>query len=522
MKKKLILTLCALTSLVACQKEEVTGQQGDVINPITFTVDNNATRVNGSNFEQGDEISVFAYNADGSQYGTAYYQYDGTQNKFTPSSLALGYTSADQELKFVASYPATNSASYTFSMQSAQNSGDNYEKSDLLVASTSATGKSEIALSFNHVLSNVVVNITGASYSNVLLNAKIAAACNLKSGSYAASGSSVEFSPAANSSQGIKAIVAPQTLASGAKFITATVNGAEVTANMTTSLTLKSEARYVLDWNLTTGKVTMDGKVIAEKGSSTSTDEPVNTKYGNLPVLPAERTDKKGDYHYAYHSCDGKLNFAACYSEEYTCPVWVAGAYHKWYVNGTGDRTNAYKDDPDIPCYQVESLKGSYNRGHMIASSERLKSDAMNRQVFYLSNIAPQLIDHFNSGGGVWNNYEDWMKGVYMSRNDTLFVVNGCHWDNTAKWVSGTRVPSHYYKACLRLKKANSTTAVKTASRDELECVAFYFKHQSSTSKPSRSHMISIDELEKLTGENFFANVKNAPEDTFNASDWGL
>ena len=34
--------------------------------------------------------------------------------------------------------------------------------------------------------------------------------------------------------------------------------------------------------------------------------------------------------------------------------------------------------------------------------------------------------------------------------------------------------------------------------------------------------MISIKELERLTGVNFFANVPNAPESKAVAEDWGL
>ena len=32
----------------------------------------------------------------------------------------------------------------------------------------------------------------------------------------------------------------------------------------------------------------------------------------------------------------------------------------------------------------------------------------------------------------------------------------------------------------------------------------------------------SVADLEKKTGQTYFANVPNAPKDTYNASDWGL
>jgi hypothetical protein len=34
--------------------------------------------------------------------------------------------------------------------------------------------------------------------------------------------------------------------------------------------------------------------------------------------------------------------------------------------------------------------------------------------------------------------------------------------------------------------------------------------------------LMSVSDLEKITGVTYFANVPQAPKDTFTASDWGL
>ncbi len=262
-----------------------------------------------------------------------------------------------------------------------------------------------------------------------------------------------------------------------------------------------------------------------DQESGGTTPMPDNdTAYSGWAELPAEISDP-GNYYYAYHTVSNGSatvrNFGACYSNDYTCPVWVAGPMHSSYT-GSVSRTDAYADDPQIDCYQVETLGSPYNRGHMIASSDRTASTAMNKQAFYLSNIAPQLLSYFNSGGGVWNNYEDYIKDQYKSRADTLYIVNGCHWENTSTVVKGTTVPTHYYKAVLRTKQAGSSKWVGDCSADELECVAFYFEHKSSQDDPQSSHMISISDLEKKTGWSYFENAPNAPKDTFNPSDWDL
>jgi hypothetical protein len=57
----------------------------------------------------------------------------------------------------------------------------------------------------------------------------------------------------------------------------------------------------------------------------------------------------------------------------------------------------------------------------------------------------------------------------------------------------------------------------------ELKCAAFIVPHRSAQGhKPTAKDMISIKELEQLTGIDLFANLRNAPEQSAEAKDWGL
>ncbi len=252
-----------------------------------------------------------------------------------------------------------------------------------------------------------------------------------------------------------------------------------------------------------------------------------NTRHKRWAELPEEQDDKKGDYYYAYHMRADKSdvrNYTVCYSKDKMCPVWVASPMHNCY-KGSANRTNAYQDDPDIPLTENGKWSG-YTRGHMLGSSDRLVSTATNKQVFYHSNIAPQLGyvngGGFNTGGGVWNNLESFTDGQWCS--DTLYLVNGAYWANNNKRVSGTVIPTHYYKVMLRTKSGNSGKAVWNCTRDELKCAAFIVEHNTNQHgvKPHKGMMRSVEEMEKMTGHKFFTNVPNAPKDSYNASDWGL
>ena len=273
-----------------------------------------------------------------------------------------------------------------------------------------------------------------------------------------------------------------------------------------------------------------------------------NFNWAELPVIVDANNDGQHDsdssLYYATHLCDGSeqnaqrngkaRNYTVCYSGTHHCPVWVAAPRHKSYESGAS-RTNAYARDPKIPSniqYSSKDTGGGCNKGHMLGSAERLSTTATNKQVFYYTNIAPQYSDTFNTGGGAWNNLEDHIDGLVCS--DTLYVVIGCYFESfsrngasaSPKTISfGGRndvsCPTMFYYALLRTKKGSSGKRVQDCSASELQCVAFTICHKMAKGhKPEAADMMSISELEKLTGFTYFPNVPNAPKSTYSAGDW--
>ena len=277
-------------------------------------------------------------------------------------------------------------------------------------------------------------------------------------------------------------------------------------------------------------------------------------KYGwyELPVIDYSQS---GNYlidsndknlYYAHHMCAGgekgpggktARNYTVCFSAEHHCPVWVAAPRHKMYQSGAS-RTDAYAKDPSIPSdiqYKSKSTGGGCNKGHMLGSAERLSSTATNKQVFYYTNIAPQYSDTFNTGGGGWNTLEDWVDGQVCS--DTLYVVIGAYFekytdrrgytDSPATISYGGRNdvsrPTMFYYILMRTKSGSSGKALKDCTASEIKCAAFVRSHKTPKGvKVSEMDMMSVSDLEKLTGFTYFPNVPQAPKTTYNASDWGL
>ena len=251
--------------------------------------------------------------------------------------------------------------------------------------------------------------------------------------------------------------------------------------------------------------------------------------------------DTDNTLYYAYHefTYSGKSmrNYTVCFSSTHHCPVWVAAPRHPIYQEKNVSRTDAYTQDPNIPSgiqYKNKSTGGGCNKGHMLGSAERLCCLTANQQVFYFSNIAPQG-QSFNTGGGAWNNLEDFVDDFVVS--DTLYEVIGCYFDryvdsygnvSTPQTISfGGRTdvhkPTMFYYALLRTKSGHSGKEVTKCSAGELQCAAFVISHTMAKGhKPEIRDMMSVSELETITGFTYFPNVPNAPKDIVNASDWGL
>lgn len=280
--------------------------------------------------------------------------------------------------------------------------------------------------------------------------------------------------------------------------------------------------------------------------------------------LPKMNIEKNGNYHYnsedntqyyAWHLCSGgekgpggktARNYTVCYSATHHCPLWVAAPRHSMYVGSSG-RNDSYRQDPLIPSniqYSSKSTGGGCNKGHMLGSAERTSTKDTNRDVFYYPNIAPQLSSGFNTGGGGWNILEEFVDGQVCS--DTLYVVIGCYFkpfSHTYKDGSSTfdvsaqpaTIPSYcgrndvskptmFYYVLLRTKNGRTGKALKDCSADEMKCAAFVRTHSNDLKgvDVTSYDMMSVSELESLTGVEYFANVPNAPKNTMKAADWGL
>lgn len=482
-----------------------------------------------TSFETGDRISLFA----GEPVNADNICLTCSGGKIIPEKTLYwgeGQTSATD---FTAIYPYSGdylfAEGFSFSVEADQSSRSAHCASDLMVATASAAPSGgPVALSFNHILSRLSLQIdnrTGKDVSSVILS-------GVKLGyeypEALASGEEGSICAYPVSGDMWEVILPPQTAKPILLIITS--DGQQYTFNMASS-----------------------GAFAAGRNQSASVKIGGGTALGNntrgwfeMPfVNDADRDGKDDDdssLYYAYHSfsMNGRRmrNYTVCYSADHFGPMWVAAPRHECYEGSSG-RTDAYQADPDIPSqYQFSSKDtgGSCNKGHLLGSQERTCCAEANRQVFYYSNISPQFSAGYNTGGGGWNILEDWVDGQVC--RDTLYEVVGCYYEQFTDGyrISGTPAtisfggrsnvdrPTMFYYVLLRTKSGSSGKSVKDCSANELQCAAFVRAHNNSLKgqQVSSKEMMSVAELEKITGFTYFPNVPNAPKDRFSPSDWGL
>lgn len=297
--------------------------------------------------------------------------------------------------------------------------------------------------------------------------------------------------------------------------------------------------------------------------------------------LPRDNPDKyKSEYVYGKHwtttysSKRRVRNYFYCYDVRRHSPMWVAHPQHAIYEEGgkTRPASDPWDCDPYLTdnesaiIYKINgytcSLRTYYDssyqtfyqwgRGHMLPSGYRGCGDRnnpaeINKQTFYSSNVAAQRAKTADGSADcafqiLWGAAEKKIQDDYIC-SDTLYVVSGAHFahENTTaidaniysipEYCKTCVVPTHFYKIVLRTKSGNTGKAIQECSADELKAVGFWFSNTdvdeqtgSATPTLSRAHMRSVDEIEQLTGNefDFFPDIPESVEASFNASEWGF
>ena len=204
--------------------------------------------------------------------------------------------------------------------------------------------------------------------------------------------------------------------------------------------------------------------------------------------------------------------YCLSYNKETRCPNWVAWNLTADHADGEWARSNDYREDFDVPAPRAtnEDFRGSsWSRGHMCPAGDNKWDSVAMSESFLLSNMCPQ---DRSLNSGLWNRIEmDCRK--WAQRYGSVYIVCGplfYNKDHETIGVNKVVVPEAFFKVILCMQ-------------GKPKAIGFVVKNNAGTKKKDQ-YVNTVDEVERLTGYDFFPELPNSIEEKVeaysNLDDW--
>lgn len=207
-----------------------------------------------------------------------------------------------------------------------------------------------------------------------------------------------------------------------------------------------------------------------------------------------------------------RLAYITSYDKANKIPKWVAWHLISNHTSGNQRRLSNFIVDDEVPFPRAELVdyKGSgYDRGHMCPAGDNKWGFEPMKETFYLTNICPQ--DN-NLNCGDWNELEITCRDWANKYGDIYIVAGPILYNGKHKTIGPNKVtvPEAFFKVVLCM---NGTP----------KGIGFIYKNQ-PCNNPQSSYVNSIDQVERITGIDFFASlpdeIEELVESKANLSEW--
>ncbi len=267
------------------------------------------------------------------------------------------------------------------------------------------------------------------------------------------------------------------------------------------------------------------GAVKSFKTLSASTVTTLNKDWLEAPESPASLG---GNYLVTMRgTLNGKnvRNYSILYDPSRYAALWTAYVYSDAYHgSGTG---SGWAVNPQIPASKQTSVKSAYpsvdgvtyDRGHQIPNADRNADNSLQNQTYYWTNSTPQ---HASFNQGIWNNLENQVRSLAAS-TDSVYVITGPVYQtaggsetvrtfvNSSNDSKVVPIPNYYFKVLLKVRRSGGTVTAASA-------IGFWFTHEAHSGENWQNFAVSVDEVERKTGFNFFANLPPSVETSAEAN----
>lgn len=208
-----------------------------------------------------------------------------------------------------------------------------------------------------------------------------------------------------------------------------------------------------------------------------------------------------------------RAGYVTSYNKKTKLPNWVA--WHLTADNTKGSHSRKgidFMEDEDVPTPRADDwdyYNSGYDRGHMCpAGDNKWDSEAM-RQSFLFTNICPQA-PGLNRGD--WNEMENACRSWARENGDIYIVCGPILYKVRHKTIGKHKVvvPEAFFKVVLCM-------------RGTPKAIGFIYKNGDGN-RPKGDYVNSVDEVERITGFDFFQSlpddVEKALEATADLDEW--
>ena len=204
--------------------------------------------------------------------------------------------------------------------------------------------------------------------------------------------------------------------------------------------------------------------------------------------------------------------YTVSYNDSSKCPNWVAWHLTAEHADGEWPRDNNYYEDEDVPLPRAsnDDYRGSgWSRGHMCPAGDNKWDEVAMRESNLLTNICPQ---HASLNSGLWNVIERECR-KWATKYGDLYIVCGPVLLNKEHETIGNNkivVPEAFFKVILCLNP-------------KPKAIGYIIRNNEGTKKRDQ-YINSVDEVERITGIDFFPalpdEIENEVEAYANIEDW--
>ena len=204
-----------------------------------------------------------------------------------------------------------------------------------------------------------------------------------------------------------------------------------------------------------------------------------------------------------------RRGYTVSYNRRLNLPNWVAWELDRDKLVERESRSDKFLPDPDLPpaeAVTTDDYKGcGYDRGHMCPAGDNRWHWRAMQESFYMTNICPQ---NHNLNRGDWKELEEACR-EWARRDGSLYIVCGPILYRQKHKVIGREhrvtVPEAFFKVLL------STAGGRP------KAIGFIYKNTAGN-HPLDSYVNTIDQVERITGIDFFPGLPDEVERRVEAS----